>query len=569
MAFNLFRRSDKKPKPAGTIFHAHRFRGQSGAIRVDGRAPDGDSIGSMAEGAWACYGPVDFGGGGFDLFLAFAAAEAGGRRIEVRIDSPGGERIGIAAVSATGAADLFGEQYAAVSPAQGVHDLYLAFPDGAVGLDWFVFSADPDRETPPRRAGRMRWWREARFGQFVHWGPYAVPGRGEWVMYQEHWPKEQYELQAAARLFPGHFNAGNWIRTLKGAGQKYLVVTAKHHDGFSMFDTRVRGFDPAGEEGGCGRYDIVDFTRWRRDPLAELGRACRRRGVRFGVYYSILDWHHAAQLPVADGSGLTDITPGGKDRYVSGMKEQLRELVERYDPDLLWFDGDWGGGTWWWTEADGRALYRYLRALKPSIIINDRVKRDCGLGDFRTPEQEIPARRLPGDWETCLTTNDHWGYHELDQRWKSAKDLIRCLAEIVSTGGNLLLNIGPRPDGALPWMSRRLLKEIGRWMRPYGESIHGCSASPFADPPAWGVCTAKPGCLYAHVFDWPRDRMLRLPAIRNMIDRVRLPGRSAKPLPFRRTGEGIEIDLPARPPDPWDSVIVLDVDGAPEAVPAS
>lgn len=566
---NFFRRTEKKPKAADTVFHAHFFRGQSGGIRIDDRAPDGDSIAAAKPGAWAEYGPADFGGGGFDLFLAYAAAEESGRRIEIRIDSPDGERIGVLTAAKTGAADLFREQYAAVSPVHGMHNLFLIFPDGEVGLDWFILSTDPDRETPAQRAERMRWWREARFGQFVHWGPYAVLGRGEWVMHQENWPKEKYETQAAAKLNPSRFSAGKWIGVLKEAGQKYIVVTAKHHDGFSMFDTRVRGFDPAGEEPGFGRYDIIDFTHWRRDPLEELARECRRRGVRFGLYYSILDWHHASQLPRADGSGLTDMLPGMKDRYVSGMKEQLRELLERYDPDLLWFDGDWGGKSWWWNEADGRALYRYLRALKPALIVNERVKRGCGLGDFRTPEQEIPARALPGDWESCLTMNDHWGYHALDQRWKSTRDILHCLVETASKGGNLLLNVGPQPDGALPWMTRELLKETGRWMRVNGESIRGSLAGPFAEPPAWGFCTAKPGRLYAHVFDWPRDRTLRLPAIRNVIGAVYGLGRPGSPLPFRRAGEGIEIDLPARAPDPWDSVIVLEVDGVPEAVPAS
>jgi alpha-L-fucosidase len=258
--------------------------------------------------------------------------------------------------------------------------------------------------------------------------------------------------------------------------------------------------------------------------------------------------------------------PGRKDRYVSEMKEQLRELVERYDPDLLWFDGDWGEKGWWWTEADGRALYRYLRVLKPGLVINERVKRDCGLGDFRTPEQCNPESGLEGDWESCLTMNDHWGYHAGDRRWKSALLLVRSLVETVSKGGNLLLNVGPKPDGALPWESQGRLMEIGRWMRTSGESIYGSSASPFEFPPAWGRFTAKPGRLYAHVFDWPKDRRLRMQSIRNVIHSAYLLHRRGTLLPFRRSGEGIEVDLPARAPDPWDSVIVLEVEGVPDAV---
>lgn len=564
---NPFSLSDRKPKSAGTIFHAHRRREQSGGIRIDDRAPDGDSIGAMEPGAWARYGRVDFGNGRWNLFMAYVAAEQDGRRIEIRMDSPAGDRIGVLTAAATGAADLFREQYAAVSATRGVHDLFLLFPDGPVGLDWFIFSSDPDGETPGKRAERMRWWREARFGQFVHWGPYSVLARGEWVMYQEHWPKGEYEA-AAARLNPVRFRAGEWIRALEGAGQKYIVVTSKHHDGFSMFDTHVRGFDPIDEKLTGGRYDIVDFTRWRKDPLRDLAQECRRRGVRFGVYYSILDWHHRSQTPIPDGSGLTSMQPGWKERYVSEMKEQLRELVERYQPDLLWFDGDWGGAGWWWTEEDGAALYRYLRVLNPDLIVNERVKRDCGLGDFRTPEQYIPETVLPGEWETCLTMNDHWGYHAEDQNWKSAQDLIRSLADIASKGGNFLLNVGPMADGALPRESRALLAAIGEWMNKFGESIYGTSASPFTGRPGWGCCTAKPGRLYAHVFDWPGDRTLRLPPIRNTIRRVFPIDQARSTLQFRMTGEGIEINLPARAPDPWDSVIVLELDDGPEAAPS-
>jgi hypothetical protein len=561
---NIFRRAERKPKSAHTVFHASHLHSQSGGIEIDSLAPDGDSIAAEA-GAWAGYGPVDF-DGGWDLCMAYVAADRDGRRIELRIDSPGGGRIGILAVAATGAADLFREHFAPVSPVQGIHELFLVFPDGPVGLDWFLFTADPDGETPAGRAERMRWWREARFGQFVHWGAYSVLGRGEWVMYQENWTREKYEAQAAARLNPVRFRAGSWIRALAGAGQKYLVVTAKHHDGFSMFDTRVNGFDPEGLAPAGGRYDITDFAPGRRDPLADLGRECRRRGIRFGIYYSILDWHHRSQLPVADGSGLTDMLPGMKDRYVSEMKEQLRELVERYDPDLLWFDGDWGGGNWWWTEADGRALYRYVRALKPALIVNERVKRDCGLGDFRTPEQTVPEKAPGGDWESCLTMNDHWGYHAEDRHWKTARDLVRLLADVASKGGNLLLNVGPKPDGVIPWESRDRLRAVGRWMRAYGESIHGSAASPYPFQPAWGRCTAKAGFLFAHVFDWPPDRILRLPALRNVVGRAYPLDRPGQALPFDRSGEGIEIEVPARAPDPWDSVIGLEVDGMPEAI---
>jgi alpha-L-fucosidase len=562
------RPKSKAIPPASGIHYAHAFQQQSGGVRIDDRAPDGDSIHALEKGAWAGYGRMDFSGAP-DLWMAYAAAQERGGRIEIRIDSPAGRIIGTLDVEPTGAADLFREHYAPLAPVEGGHELYLTFPGGPVGLDWFALSKDTDRETPEQHTERMRWWREARFGQFVHWGPYSVLARGEWVMYQENWSREEYEEQAAARFRPNRFRPAGWIRLLADAGQRYFVITAKHHDGFSMFDTRVRGFAPA----ACGksdkRYDAVGFSPWRRDPLPDLARACRRRGIRFGLYYSILDWHHASQLPVADGSGLTDMLPGMKGRYVSEMKEQLRELVEHYDPDLLWFDGDWGGEAWWWTAADGRALYRYLRTLKPSLIVNERVKRDKDLGDFRTPEQFIPESAPGGDWESCLTMNDHWGYHAEDHHWKPARELIRSLVDIASKGGNLLLNVGPKPDGSLPWDTRAGLKAVGRWMRAYGQSLYGSAACPFSISSGPFRCTAKPGLLFVHVFDWPRGRILYLPAIRNMIGAVYPMGRPGAQLAFRRTGDGIEIDLPGRASDPWDSVIVLEVDGMPEAVPAS
>ncbi len=204
-------------------------------------------------------------------------------------------------------------------------------------------------------------------------------------MYFEQWSKADYEKQSSALLNPTRFDADAWVRLLKQAGQKYVVITAKHHDGFAMYDTHVRNFTSTTSANTS--YDIVNFTPYHADPLQALADACQRHDLKFCVYYSILDWHHPSQAMVHDGSGLTSILPEWKDQYTSEMKEQLRELIERYDPAVLWFDGDWGGDDWWWTEADGAALYRYLRVLKPDLIVNERVKRDCGLGDFRSPEQ--------------------------------------------------------------------------------------------------------------------------------------------------------------------------------------
>jgi alpha-L-fucosidase len=328
---------------------------------------------------------------------------------------------------------------------------------------------------------------------------------------------------------------------------------------FSMYDTHVRNFESA--ESGPGAYSIVEFTPYHADPLLALSAACKRYGVKFCVYYSILDWHHPSQEPIYDESGLTSMLPAWKERYISEMKEQLRELIEYYDPAVLWFDGDWGEGDWWWTASDGAALYRYLRVLKPDLVINERVKRDCGLGDFRSPEQFIPATGLPYDWETCMTMNESWGYHDTDDQWKSVETLIQDLVDIASKGGNFLLNIGPKADGTIPQESIHRLTAIGDWMKVYGESIYGTTASPFPETPPWGRYTQKPERLYAHIFDWPVDGKLTTPLFDNL-RRVYPVDNPAISLDYSPTDGEITIQLPNQAPNPYDAVICFEITAA-------
>jgi len=538
------------------VFHASQWDAQSDGMRIDSLAPGGNSIRATNAGDWVCYNQIDFGSGELTVLMAYVAVTVPGKTIQIRLDTPTGDIISTLKVVPTEETDIFKEQFASVTSVSGVHDIYLSFPEGPVGLDWFIFSSDPDNELAAQRETRMQWWREARFGAFIHWGAYSVLGRGEWVMYLEEWSKSNYESEAAATLNPVSFDAETWVRLFKQAGQKYVVITAKHHDGFSMYDTHVRDFEPA--ESASGAYSIVEFTGYRSDPLRALSAACKRHGIKFCVYYSILDWHHPSQQPIYDQSGLTDILPEWKERYVSEMKEQLRELIEQYDPAVLWFDGDWGERGWWWTESDGIALYRYLRVLKPDLIINERVKRDCGLGDFRSPEQTIPANGLPYDWETCMTMNGSWGYHETDKEWKSIKTLIQNLVDIASKGGNFLLNIGPKADGSIPQESADLLAAIGDWMKIYGESVYGTTASPFPETPDWGRYTIKPGWLYAHIFKWPADGQLSLPHIQNL-NRVYLTDNPNVSLNYSLKDGRILIQLPNQAPNPYDSVVTFEI----------
>lgn len=426
-------------------------------------------------------------------------------------------------------------------------------------------------ETTAQRDQRMRWWREARFGLFIHWGIYAVAAgeyngqrsdkAGEWIMEWANIPRADYE-KLAAQFNPIKFNAKEWVRIAKDAGMKYIVITSKHHDGFALYDSKV------------SKYDVVDATPYRRDPIKELAVEAKKQGLKFCFYYSILDWHYPAAYvdepgkdPTA-GNRITRLKPGGKEEYLKYMNEQLRELITNYDPAVLWFDGEWQD---WWTEADGQALYRYVRSLKPDIIINNRVGRGRqgmqGMnktdqeyaGDFGTPEQEIPANGLPGvDWESCMTMNNTWGFKFYDDKWKSPAVIIRNLIDIASKGGNYLLNVGPTAEGLIPTPSVERLAAVGRWMKVNGDSIHGTTASPFAKQLEFGRATSKDGRVYLHVFDWPADGKLHVPAFGKRVSKVYLLASSRQSLKFSESGDGFVVELPAHAVDPIATVVVLE-----------
>jgi alpha-L-fucosidase len=421
------------------------------------------------------------------------------------------------------------------------------------------------------RDARMAWWRDSRFGMFIHWGLYAVPAGdykgtrskdiGEWIMSWANIPRAEYE-QFAKRFNPVKFDAAEWVRIAKTAGMKYIVITSKHHDGFSMYDSAV------------SQYDIVDATPYKKDPMRALADESRRQGLKFAFYYSIMDWHHPSQYVDETGKHrdaghrLTKMREGHKGEYVTYMKAQLRELVANYDPAVLWFDGEWVD---WWTEEDGQDLYKYVRSLKPEILINNRVGKGRkgmeGLsktdreysGDFGTPEQQIPASGLPGvDWESCMTMNDTWGFKSYDHNWKSAETLIRNLIDSASKGGNYLLNVGPTAEGEIPAASVERLAAMGRWMSANGESIYGTTASPFATQFTWGRATRKRDGLYLHVFDWPSDGVLTIPRFDGTVTGASLLGARQSPLTVSETTGGWTIKMPSQSPDPIASVVVLE-----------
>jgi len=419
---------------------------------------------------------------------------------------------------------------------------------------------------------RMEWWREARFGMFIHWGLYSVPAgewkgetnHGEWIRTTAEIPIDEYD-KFREQFNPVKFDAIQWVKMAKDAGMKYIVITSKHHDGFCLFNSKQTDFD-------------VMSTPFKRDILKELSDACQSEGIKMCWYHSIMDWHHPDYLPRRGWETNRPAEGADLNRYIKYMKAQLEELTSHYGKiGVLWFDGEWEET---WTHEYGVDLYNYVRNLQPDIIINNRVDngrsgmagmtREGGYaGDFGTPEQEIPATGMPGmDWETCMTMNDHWGYNKYNDNWKSTTDLIRKLADIASKGGNFLLNVGPKADGTFPEESIIRLKEIGEWMKKNGEGIYETSASPF-EKLNWGRCTQKQmgedTRLYLHVFDWPEDGILKVPGIFNEPKSAwLLADKSKASLNVTRHEDALWMALPEQVIDTMNTVVVLDITGKPD-----
>lgn len=441
-------------------------------------------------------------------------------------------------------------------------------------LSFVAAQAQETQTVGNKQDDHMKWWREARFGMFIHWGLYSIPA-GEWKGSTDHaeWirttaqiPLDEYN-QLVAKFNPVKFNAEEWVKTAKDAGMKYMVLTSKHHDGFCLFDSKYTDFD-------------VMSTPFSRDILKELSDACRKYDMRICWYHSIMDWHHPDYLPRRDWETTRSSDSADFKRYLEYLKGEVKEIITNYgDISVLWFDGEWEST---WSHEYAKQLYDYIRQIDPDIIINNRIDvyrdgmaglstNEEALGDFGTPEQEIPENGLPGkDWESCMTLNDHWGFNKFDNNWKSNKDLIYNLVDIASKGGNYLLNVGPTAEGVIPPQSIERLQVIGKWMKANGASIYGTQSSPFKSA-KWGKCTQKATAdgtrLYLHIFDWPKNNKL---TVTNLINEpVRafiLNDPKETPLTITKKSGGIEITLPAVPVDSINSVIVLDIKGAPQVL---
>jgi alpha-L-fucosidase len=398
---------------------------------------------------------------------------------------------------------------------------------------------------------------------FIHWGLYAVPageykgdtGFGEWIMEEARIPISEYEIYAE-KFNPEKFNADDWVKTAAGAGIKYIVITSKHHDGFSLFDSKI------------SNYDIMDRTTFKRDPLKELAEACKKQGLKLCFYHSIMDWHH----PDAKAEKFSLY----RENY---LKIQLRELLTNYGPiGALWFDGEWIDE---WTEDQGKDLYNYVRSLQPDIIINNRVGKgrdgmqgmnnyENAAGDFGTPEQEILNTGSSLDWESCMTMNDHWGYNKSDKNFKPAESLIWNLVDCSAKGGNYLLNVGPTAEGLIPGESIERLKEIGDWMKINSEAIYKSRAwTYFEDNENVRYTTGKNGDVYVFVKGWPGEKLVLKKIMPLKGSKVKLLG-TTESLGWTSSQNGITIDIPAKYMNelnrPCDYVFVFKLKGKAQPV---
>jgi len=432
-------------------------------------------------------------------------------------------------------------------------------------------------ESPAAREARIAWFREARFGLFIHWGLYSlpagewdgqmIPGIGEWIMHNAPIPVAEYQ-KLAGRFNPVKFDAEAWVRMAEDAGMKYIVITAKHHDGFAMYHSQV------------SPYNIFDAAPFHRDPLKELAAACARHGIRFGFYYSqSQDWHEP------NGAGnQNDYGPDEHkdfDQYLRAKAEpQVRELLSGYGPIcLIWFDTprmmDANLGPEF--AERGQRFVDIVRSLQPSCLIDGRLGTS---GDYTsTGDNAIPDAGLTGDWETPATINHTWGYKKDDTDWKSPSDILFKLVDIVSKGGNYLLNVGPTSEGVIPQPCQDNLRTVGRWLKTNGEAIYGATRSPFG--PEFGEfstrqkdhngkavflertdwrCTTRPGMLYFVIFKMPRDGF-DLPAFSNTIRRAHILG-DDKALTVTVVSGVRVVQTPRTPRDPMASVLCVEIDGA-------
>jgi len=449
---------------------------------------------------------------------------------------------------------------------------YTAFGSALLGaalmLNTGMVMADGPGKPSPKKSivkhavvepSRMAWWNKARFGMFIHWGVYSVPagvydgkkfpGLGEWLMHDAKISVDTY--QAYAKDFnPTKYDPEKWVLMAKDAGVKYIVITTKHHDGFAMFDSKASD------------WNIVKRTPYGKDVIKMLADACRKHGMKLGFYYSQAnDWNNAGGA--AAGGHWDKKQDGSFDDYLDKVAiPQIKEILNNYgDVAELWWDVPTD------MTKERAAKITPLLAAHPEIVTNNRLGGGVQ-GDLETPEQYIPATGIPGrNWETCMTVNDTWGFKTYDEHWKSSQTLIRNLVDIASKGGNYLLNIGPKSTGEVPEPIIERFKDIGAWMKVNNEAIYATTASPFRKL-SWGRCTTKEmpdgnTTLYLSVFDWPTNGQLLVGGLKNTALSAKLLANGSA-LKFKKTAEGLSINVPSAALDANATVIKLVIKGKPD-----
>jgi alpha-L-fucosidase len=431
---------------------------------------------------------------------------------------------------------------AAAYSARAVPALNIADPQAAAPV------AAPQSKQAATRAQRMAWWHEAKFGMFIHWGLYSLVGQMEWALEVEGIPILQYEY-LAKHFQPKPNAAREWARLARRAGQKYMVMTTKHHEGFCLFDSRLT--DYCAPRQGPGR-----------DLVREFVDAARAEGLRVGFYYSLMDWHHPGARCKTDEAA--------RQRFVAYTHGLVRELMTNYGKiDVLWYDVDWPLTAEQW---ESERMNQMVFELQPEIIVNDRNGLE---GDFSTPEQEISAAQKGRAWEACMTMNDSWGFNRGDNNWKTAKTIVSNLANCARGGGNYLLNIGPKPDGSVPAESVEILETVGRWLDTNGKSIYGTERGNFS----WNVnanYTRRGNLLYIHQQYWPGETpaaqwlpffqpatVIAIGGLKPKVKSVRLL-KTGQNVRFTQDEFGLRLTtLPAQAPDHPATVFEVECEGEP------
>lgn len=419
----------------------------------------------------------------------------------------------------------------------------------------------PDHATDdPFTAERAEWFRDARFGMFIHFGGYSqLEGEykrsdgstcqdAEWIMNKCKIPTAEYE-KLVKSFNPAQFSAKAIVDTAKAAGQKYIVITSKHHDGYAMWPTKVN------------KWSLRDHSAFdkKRDVLAELKAEADKQGIKFGLYYSTWDWHDP------DARSAQNFA-----RYKARMRAQLVELMDNYDPALLWFDGDWDTNNPPnpWTKQDGAELEKFLKAKDPDLLINNRIsKRAPGVkerrvvdGDFGTPEQTFPSAPIDGQlWESCMTIPSKWGYAKWDKNFKSATTLTRNLVDIASRSGNYLLNVGPDKLGRIPTAESDRLRAMGSWLKQHGDAVYGANAAQWVADPAWGAVSRKGDKLYLSVYDWANSLHLKVLEQSDVLS-ARVLG-SPQAVTVTKAGDGYDVKPSGAKTNDVATVIELTVRG--------